>query len=287
MTRASRMLTTPPGRRYHVLRAALAVYGKTLSNLDETELAEVEEQAARAYTLETQVLTSSEAATVVVSGKAVDAAVASVAERYATRDEYRADLAANGIDEALIRRALMRELAVERVLERVADAAPPVTQAEVVAYYQAHTELFQQPELRTAYQILVTINPGFPENTRAAASVRVTELVTRLRADPSAFSQMAERWSECPSALRGGLLGTVPRGRLAPEIDAMLFTLAAGEIGEVVETELGLHIVRCEAVLPARLLPLDEVSARIRARLERDRRAQAQQAWLRHLSGAA
>jgi peptidyl-prolyl cis-trans isomerase C len=255
MTVASKMLTTPPGRRYHVLRAALAMYGKTPSDLDAKELAAAEEQAAQAYTLETQVLTSSDAA--------------------------------SGLDEARLRRALMRELTVERVLERVAETVPPVTQAEVVAYYEANAELFQQPELRTAYQILVTVNPDFPENTRAAASVRVTELQASLRENPSTFSEVAQRWSECPSALRGGLLGTVPRGRLAPEIDAVLFALAPGEISDIVETDLGFHIVLCEAVLAARLLPLDEVSGRIRTRLERDRRHQAQQAWLARLTGAA
>jgi peptidyl-prolyl cis-trans isomerase C len=277
----------PPDRRYHVLRTALALYGRTPQELVGGELAEAQEKAAQAYAVEERVLASREAQRVVVSRAAVDAAFADVVARYATRGELHSDLAANGLDEALLRRALRRELICERVLAQIAATAPPVTDAEVAAYYAAHPARFLRPALRTACQILITVNPDFPENTREAAYARVTELHARVLADPSSFAALAERWSECPSALRGGLLGTVPHGRLAPEIDAVLFSLAPGEIGPVVESDLGFHIILCEEVYQEQRLPLDEVRDRIRERLEEERRRQVQQAWLRDLPACA
>ena len=94
---------------------------------------------------------------------------------------------------------------------------------------------------------------------------------------------MALKHSECPTALQGGVLGIVPRGTLYPELDTVLFSINAGEISDIVESEIGFHIVLCKQIQRAETLSLQKAAPKIRElMLERSRRT-CQRAWLASL----
>jgi peptidyl-prolyl cis-trans isomerase D len=64
----------------------------------------------------------------------------------------------------------------------------------------------------------------------------------RLGAD---FAAVARRVSEdLGSASQGGDLGCFPRGRMVPEFDNAAFSLAAGEVSDVVQTSFGYHVIK-------------------------------------------
>ena len=95
---------------------------------------------------------------------------------------------------------------------------------------------------------------------------------------------LAEAHSECPTALEQGLLGEVARGKLYPELEAVLFTLQEGHFGGPVETRLGFHLIFCERIHPAQAPPFTKVRDAIRTRLVERSRRDCQQAWLAGLS---
>ena len=159
----------------------------------------------------------------------------------------------------------------ERALAPLAAEVPPVTDEEVERFYRNNPERFQRGETRTVRHVLITINDDIAENTRERATERARQLCAELSADPGAFAATAERYSECPSALYGGLVGRVPQGQLYAELDRELFDMAAGEVRGPVETAMGLHIVYCEQVHPPDTVPLDDVRERIRQILQEQR----------------
>jgi len=57
------------------------------------------------------------------------------------------------------------------------------------------------------------------------------------------FAAVAREKSEDSSAERGGDVGVVGRGILAPEYEAAAFAVAAGELTPVVETDFGFHVI--------------------------------------------
>lgn len=58
------------------------------------------------------------------------------------------------------------------------------------------------------------------------------------------FSVKAIQYSEDPgSYLDGGNLGTIERGELVPEFEAVAYKLKEGEVSEVVETPFGYHLI--------------------------------------------
>jgi peptidyl-prolyl cis-trans isomerase C len=84
--------------------------------------------------------------------------------------------------------------------------------------------------------------------------------------------------------MEGGRLGTLNRGQLYPALDAALFELAAGQLSGVLESELGFHLLLCEAIHPAKSLPFDQVRTRIHQALEQRRRKEQQRHWLASLT---
>ena len=78
---------------------------------------------------------------------------------------------------------------------------------------------------------------------------------------------MALKYSECPTALNGGLLGTVHRGKLYPELEPVAFALQPGELSAVATSPMGVHLLRCDNIEPARELSLAEATPSIRRHL--------------------
>lgn len=59
----------------------------------------------------------------------------------------------------------------------------------------------------------------------------------------AAFSEMAVKISECPSASRGGNLGTFKPGMMVKEFDEVVFGEAVGKVHGPVKTQFGSHLI--------------------------------------------
>ncbi len=272
---------------YLVLKTAHNLYGKDPAALEPAERSKVERLAARQFGLEDQVLASPEARDVVVPAATLDAALAEIRGRYGDEGEFGRDLSGNGLTLPAFSASLERELKVEAILEKVGSRAARVSDIDVELYYHYHPEQFRRPEVRRARHILVTINEAIPENTRAAARRRIDDIAVRLAKDPKRFEEQALKHSECPTAMNGGLLGDVAPGQLFPELETVLFDMASGQTSGVVESTLGFHLLRCDTVSPAGLMPLAQAKAKVREVLESRRKKLCQQAWLKGLAKTA
>jgi peptidyl-prolyl cis-trans isomerase C len=61
------------------------------------------------------------------------------------------------------------------------------------------------------------------------------------------FADLASAKSDCPSGKQGGDLGTFERGRMVKSFDDAAFAQKVGEIGPVVETQFGFHVIKVTA----------------------------------------
>lgn len=278
---------TSPEFNYHLLRNALERFSKNPGLLEPEAYREVHRRASRSFAIESLVIDSPEAQEIIISGQQLDQSMDELASRYETAAEFRQDLAVNDLDPETLRRALYRELLFNSVMQRVASRSVVVSDIDVRLFYEMHHERFATPERRLASHILITVNPDFPENTHAAALGRMQEIVAKMAGRSNRFDEFARRYSECPTAMDGGRLGEVQRGQLHAELDATLFGMQENRISGIAESEMGLHLLLCERILPAKRVPLSRAVPRIREFLQERQRRNCQKAWLATLQQAS
>jgi peptidyl-prolyl cis-trans isomerase C len=269
---------------YILLRAALNLFKKAPTELGETELKRVHKQARNELNIENRVLNSAEAMGVIISEEEIKHAYQEIRGRYDDENSFLAELEKNSLNETSLRAALSRQCKVNAILDRVGSRAPEVSEVDIELYYRLHPEKFALPERRTVSHIFISINPEYPENTRITSLQRANDLHTKLHKKPYKFADLALKHSECPTALQGGDLGTLPRGKLYSELDAVLFKLKAGEISHVVESEIGWHILLCKQIHKAENLSLAKAAPKIRAIMQERARQDFIRSWLTELN---
>ena len=269
---------------YHVLRTALSRFGKSPAELDEQQITEVRNQALREYNIEQLILNSAEGRDVHVPDSVVEAGMERISARYPDSESFMQDLTEHGMNEQEFRESIRREMHATAVLDRVGSRAADISELDCMIYYHMHKERFDQPETREVYHILITINEEFPENQSIAARKRIEEIQRRVKARPRRFTEQALKHSECPTALQGGQLGNLPRGQLYPELDKVLFAMRSGEVSEVVQSQLGYHILYCKHIQPAGPVSFRKAEARIREHLRKRRMRMCQKSWLNELT---
>lgn len=57
------------------------------------------------------------------------------------------------------------------------------------------------------------------------------------------LQELAQKYSDCSSAKRGGDLGTFGRGQMQKPFEEVAFALEVGELSSIVETDSGLHLI--------------------------------------------
>lgn len=176
--------------------------------------------------------------------------------------------AAMGTTEKDFKQQVAMSLRIDKLMADKTAAATTPTEAEVSAFYEENDEIFAAPERAEVSHILVALPPEADEATRAEKRQAADEIRATLVATESPdFAAIASARSDCPSKADGGKLGMVARGDTVPAFEAAVFSQKAGDIGPVVETPFGFHIVRVERVEPAGKVSLADAKPFIEQRL--------------------
>ncbi|MGD9781529.1 MAG: peptidylprolyl isomerase [Kiritimatiellia bacterium] len=156
--------------------------------------------------------------------------------------------------------------------DRLESAFAEVTDETAKAYYDAHLEEFTQPEGRLASHILVRVPKDAAEAAKADLRAKA-EGIRKALLEGADFGKLAGEVSECMSRSRGGALGVIPKGREDKAFEDAVYGQNIGEIGEVVESPVGFHVIRATGEQEKKVVPFDEV----KGRLEASMKAKAQQ----------
>ena len=174
-----------------------------------------------------------------------------------------------------------RETAEEAKIRQLLERSVPVhdaSEADCLAYYEAHPTQFRSPDLMEASHILFAADPRDKEAPAMAQSA-AQAVLAQLRSRPGLFDSLAREHSDCTSKGGGGRLGQLAPGDTVPEFEAALSSLKPGQLtSQPVRTRFGFHIIRLDAHIDGKPLPFSYVRDKIAAFLgERQWRQDAAQ----------
>jgi peptidyl-prolyl cis-trans isomerase C len=138
-------------------------------------------------------------------------------------------------------------LASPSVASRLASVSTPfvVSSSSRVDRTQVNMNIFED-----AYRFFTNLKKEASAKhilmTGSGASDKLRLLKTELETATdlnTAFSELASKVSECPSASRGGNLGTFKPGMMVKEFDQVCFEKELGVVHGPIETQFGSHLI--------------------------------------------
>ncbi|MCX5684617.1 MAG: peptidylprolyl isomerase [Planctomycetota bacterium] len=160
-------------------------------------------------------------------------------------------------------------LTVQRYLREKVAPTIHVTHSELLEYYKrVRAERFEEPErMRLALVVIKKSKSANIESARALAGA----VLERAKAGED-FARLAERYSEDPMADKGGDWGLLGRGSFRVKaVDAVLFTLQAGQVGPIVEADDAFYIIKATERHEARTVPFVEVQSALEDEMREDK----------------
>ncbi len=149
------------------------------------------------------------------------------------------------------------------------------TPAEIEQHYNQNIDQFSTPEQVHALHILLKTDG----KDDTAVKAKAEDILKQAKAPGADFGELAKKYSEDEgSKTRGGDLNFFGKGQMVPEFEKVAFELQPGQIGDLVKSQFGYHIIKVLEKKPATVKPLAEVKDQISEQLKWERaQAQSQQ----------
>ena len=145
-----------------------------------------------------------------------------------------------------------------------------VTEDDLRKYYAENASRYTVAEERRASHVLINAAKDAPAAERALAKAKAEALLADLRKAPATFAEVAKKnSSDTASAERGGDLDFFGRGAMVKPFEDAAYAMKAGEIGNVVETDFGFHIIRLDAVRGGDKKPFEAVRSEIEGEVKK------------------
>jgi len=202
-----------------------------------------------------------------------------------------------GLDQDPEVREALRKLMVQRLIRQETGEQQPPSEAEVRQYYEAHRGDFFRPEQVRLSHIFLAAPQG--NARRAQVKAEALALLARARSKEAGtpvqptFEELArQRSDDAASKAQGGDLGPKTAEELTRDWGAALAQAAFAlqspqELGPLVETDKGFHLLKVTLRQAGLNHSLESVKERIESRLLAERRTQALEALVKKLRDSA
>jgi peptidyl-prolyl cis-trans isomerase D len=146
-----------------------------------------------------------------------------------------------------------------------------ISDKEIEEYYQANLKTkFHKPTQVKVRYISLVVAPDATSEQKKSARARAEAIVKEARGGKD-FAQLAKKESADPTAAKGGDVGWVVQGQMAPAMDKYIFGIGKGDVSDPIESPGGFQIFKIDDRKEEKTLTLKEASAEITQALKADK----------------
>lgn len=184
-------------------------------------------------------------------------------------DAFFRTLAQAGYTEESFRKEKFEEALVVNIIDREVKNRIRIPDSDIQGYYDSDDSRWKKPDQVKAAQIFfATINPEnrekLPADVIEAKKKKAEETLAQVQAGTN-FATLAKQVSEDPSSRERGGEYVFQKTQMFPEFEQAVWNLKPGTLhSQVVTTQFGFHVFKKLDDVPARVIPMAEVTEQIR-----------------------
>lgn len=205
-----------------------------------------------------------------------------LSRRKYTMDDLLRDLAKENSSFDAYKKDVKEHLLRMKLVRREIKSKITISEEEIGEYYQNHRETYEGKEAVRIKQILLFFPRNSDEKTKIKLRAEMDSILKRLH-HGEAFDLLASQYSQGPAAASGGDIGFVEKGSMQPIVESAAFTLNKDEVSGVIESPLGLHIIKVIDKRGAGIKSIDSVREEIKIKIEEEKLEKKYSEWIKDL----
>ncbi len=247
-------------REFANLKRRIAASGRRLTPIQELEL---KKNLLESLINRELLYQQSQKVGITVGQEQIEKQLVAVKKHYPDDATFKKALEKAHYTESGIKDQLRRAIAIEKFIDQELKSKIQITDKDVRDYYDNHKDLFRRPAQIRASHILVKLGPNPTKEEKEKALKKIKKIQERLKKGDN-FAELAKKYSEGPSAKKGGDLGYFSRGQMVKPFEDAAFALDKGQVSDVVQTVFGYHLIKVTDKRPETTLPFEKVKDRLK-----------------------
>jgi peptidyl-prolyl cis-trans isomerase C len=156
-----------------------------------------------------------------------------------------------------LRESLKAKLLVDEYLKEQGVLEPEIPEVRIREMYDEDPGSFSTTETVRVSHVLIVVDGQAGTEEKQQARQKAEQVREEILAGGD-FAAIAMAHSDCRTASKGGDLGRIKRGYMPAAFDEVAFSLEKDSVSDVVETEVGYHVIKVVDRQPARVIPYEE-----------------------------
>ncbi len=146
-----------------------------------------------------------------------------------------------------------------------------ISEQDIADYYKLDPYQFSEEEKVRARHILFIVEENADSEVKEKIKKKAEKILEEINSGAD-FGSLAKKYSEdTVSAEKDGDLGYFSRGTMVESFEKTAFSLKSGEVGPLVKTQFGFHIIKVEEVKKAGIKPIEQVTGEIIKELKKEK----------------
>lgn len=179
----------------------------------------------------------------------------------ATMEDLEKEVQRQGVSFEDFKANIRDGLLTQMVIGREVGQKIMIPREELRKYYEEHKQEMSQPEQVHLREMVFSTEGKEPAQVTGIEK-KAQDILARAKKGED-FAELAKKNSDGPTAKDGGDIGDFERGRMAKEMEQVVFNLKPGEVSDLLRIRTGFLILKVEEHTPPGIPPFDKVDERI------------------------
>ncbi len=220
---------------------------------------------------------------ITISEKEIDNAIERIKEaNFYTAEDLNKALEQDGKTLEELRQNIREQILRKRLINFEVQSKIVITQDDIKAFYDSHKDLYGGTKKVYLKNILMQVPIGADEAEKRVVYVQMEAIRKRI-ADGESFEALSMAFSQAPQASKGGDLGFFNIDVLAPNLRKAIDGLAAGDVTDILDTDLGYQIFLVQEIAREGAKSMEAASPEIEQKLFNEVVDKKFKAWLENL----